>query len=94
MLDAACHVMPDAWKSGKLQRSDAVVFARYDEANTQEEVRDGVARDLRGNQSEITVGLSFFPVEDLVIKADCQMRDDESRAGLPERFNVGIGWRF
>jgi hypothetical protein len=29
----------------------------------------------------------------LVIKADYQIRDDEA-SGLPERFNLGIGWSF
>jgi hypothetical protein len=29
-----------------------------------------------------------------VIKADYQLRDDESAEGLPERFNMGLGWSF
>ena len=88
------HVMPDAWKSGKLEHSDAVVFARYDAADTQKDMPDGVAADPHGKQDEITLGVSFFPAQDLVLKADFQIRDDDSPEGLPERVNVGIGWRF
>ncbi len=94
MLELAYHVLPEAWKSGKLEHSDAIVFARYDDADTQHEMPSGVAADPRGAQNEITLGLGFFPVENLVIKADYQIRDDDSAAGLPERLNFGLGWRF
>lgn len=93
-LEAAMHVMPDRWKTGKLEHSDLVAFARWDMADTQKDMPSGISADPRGKQSEWTVGLSFFPVENLVIKCDYQIRDDDSADGLPERFDVGIGWRF
>jgi hypothetical protein len=92
-LEAARHVMPEAWKSGKLEKADLVAFLRYDAIDTQKELPGGTVRDPAGEREEITFGLSFFPTTGLVIKADYQIRDDEA-SGLPERFNLGIGWSF
>jgi hypothetical protein len=54
----------------------------------------GVSPDPAGRQDEITFGVSFFPTTNLVLKADYQIRDDDTAAGLPERFNLGVGWSF
>ena len=72
---------------------EVALFARYDEVDTQKDLPTGVASDPRGRRSEWTVGVSWFPVRNLVIKADYQMRDDDA-AGLPERVNLGLGWSF
>ncbi len=93
-VEAARHILPEAWKHGRLEKADLVAFARYDAVDTQASMPDGVPRDPKGNRDEITVGLSFFPTTGLVLKADYQMRDDDSPEGLPERFNLGIGWSF
>ena len=49
----------------------------------------GVAKDPAGDRSEITLGLNFYPIPNVVIKADYQVRD-----GLSNLFNLGIGWEF
>ncbi len=93
-VEAARHVLPETWKSGRLEKADLVAFLRYDSIDTQKEVPDGVSRDPRGIRDEITLGLCFFPTTGLAIKTDYQIRDDETSSGLPERFNLGIGWSF
>ncbi len=72
---------------------DWIGFVRYDDIDTQKDMPTGVAADPAGRQNEWTVGVSYFPVENLVIKADYQMRDDDG-GGLPERANLGLGWSF
>ena len=52
------------------------------------EAEDAAKRD------EWTFGVSYWPVPSVVVKADYQLRDDESAEGLPERFNMGLGWSF
>lgn len=93
-VEAARHILPDSWKTGRLQKADAVAFVRYDDLDTQASMPEGVSRDPAGDREIVTMGLSFFPTEGFVLKADYQIRDDDTPAGLPERFNVGLGWSF
>lgn len=93
-VEAARHVFPDAWKSGKWEKADLVAFARYDDVDTQASMPSGVAADPEGDRNIVTFGLSFFPTTNLVVKADYQIRDDDTPNGLPERLNFGIGWAF
>jgi hypothetical protein len=93
-VEAARHVMPEDWKTGRWSKADLVAFLRYDRADTQAEMPTGVSPDPAGRQDEITFGMSFFPTTNLVLKADYQIRDDDTAAGLPERFNLGVGWSF
>ena len=81
--------MPDAWKAGKLDRADAVVFARFEDYDTQSEVPAGVTKDPDAAREEITAGIAFFFTEQLVIKADYSIRDKQD-----DLFNLGLGWSF
>jgi len=93
-VEAARHILPESWKSGRHARADAVAFARYDRVDTQASMPSGVPADPEGKRDIVTLGLSFFPTTNLVLKADYQIRDDDTSNGLPERFNLGIGWVF
>lgn len=93
-VEAARHIMPASWKTGRLEKADLVAFVRYDSLDTQKEMPNGVARDPAGERDIITFGFGFFPTTGLVIKTDYQARDDDSTEGLPERFNIGLGWSF
>lgn len=92
--EAAYHFWPEHWKDGRLAKSDAVAFVRYDDVDTQSEVPSGATRDPRGTRNEWTVGLSFFPTTGVVLKADYQIRDDDSGTDLPEQLNLGLGFSF
>lgn len=93
-LSAGYHFWPDSFKKGNLPRSDAVLFVRYDDYNTQEKMPPGVFENPEGNRSEWTFGLNFYPIPNLVIKADYQIREDKSNKDLDDLFNLGIGWQF
>jgi phosphate-selective porin len=93
-LEGAYHFWPDEWKTGRLERSDATVFVRYEEYDTQYKMPSGIAKDGSKNIDEITFGVNFYLTPDFVIKADYQIRDDASGSDKNDLFNVGLGWTF
>jgi len=62
------------------------VFARQ----ASEDIYDGgdVERDTT------TVGVSYYPHPDVVIKVDAQEQDADSDANAADSVNVGLGWQF
>lgn len=93
-LEGACHVMPEGWKAGKLEKGDLVAFVRFDSVDTQYKMPSGIASDPAGDRTEWTIGVTFFPVSNFVVKADYQFTDDKSATNPPNRFNLGVGWAF
>ena len=93
-LEGAYHFWPEAWKTGKLKKSDAVAFVRYDDFDTQYKMPSGVAKNPAGDRSEWTFGVNFYLLPNLVLKTDFQIRDDDTSADLEHLFNLGVGWQF
>ncbi len=93
-LEAGYHFWPEAWKRGKLAKSDAVVFARYDDFDTQFKMPSGVARNPAGDRSEWTFGVNFYLTPTFVLKADFQIPEDATGSDLDKKINLGVGWQF
>jgi len=93
-LEGAYHYWPDEWKAGKLAKSDATVFLRYEDNDTQHEMPSGVSENSAGDRTEWTFGSNFYLTPNLVVKADYQIRDDDSGDDLDDLLNLGIGWAF
>ncbi|MBP2678998.1 MAG: Phosphate-selective porin [Deltaproteobacteria bacterium] len=93
-VEGGVRVFPDAWKKGKLAKSDAAVFVRYEDFDTQHRMPDGVAKNPAGDRREWTFGASFYLTPTLVAKGDVQFRDDASGNDLPTLINFGLGWQF
>jgi hypothetical protein len=93
-LEGAYHFWPDEWKTGKLEQSDATVFVRYEEYDTQHKMPSGIVKDKTKDVEEITVGVNFYLTPNFVIKADYQISDDASGSDRDDLFNLGIGWMF
>jgi hypothetical protein len=93
-LEGAYHVFPETWKKGKLAKSDAAVFVRYEDFDTQYRMPDGVAKNPAGDRKEWTFGVNFYLTPTLVAKGDVQFRDNASGKDLPTLINFGIGWQF
>ena len=93
-LEGGYRVFPESWKKGKLAKSDAAVFARYEDFDTQHRMPDGVAKNPAGDRREWTFGANFYLTPTLVAKGDVQFRDDASGMDLPTLVNFGIGWQF
>ena len=92
-VEAGYHVMPEAWKTGRLKSSDIVVSVRYDKHDTQHKMVAGDLANPDYDRNDWTVGLSFLPVPNFVVKADYQIR--ESQGAEPDNLiNFGMGWQF
>ena len=87
--EAAYHVFPDCWRTGKLDDADAVVFARFEDYDTQDKVPAAVVPNRAGDREEVTAGLAFFLTHQFVLKADYTWRDDQ-----PDLWNLGMGFAF
>jgi hypothetical protein len=69
-------------------------FFRYEYYDTQYEVPSGFAgNDARAIEIH-TVGFSFEPIPQVVIKADYRSRGAEGGDKLPDEFNLGMGFVF
>ncbi len=68
-------------------------FFRYSYYDTQRDVPSGFSSDKSKEIEIFTVGLSFQPISRVVIKADYRNRVAKS-GGLPDEFNLGVGFVF
>ena len=93
-VEGAYHVMPEGWKSGKLERSDLVAFARFEDYDTQESLPPGATANPAAARQDVTVGVTFFLTPQVVLKADYQFLDDDTELGVRDRLNFGLGWRL
>lgn len=93
-VEGGYHFWPEGWKRGKLVRSDAVVFVRYDDYNTQHKMAEGIAANPAGDRNETTMGISFYPIPTLVVKGDYRIRNDGTTNRLDDLWALGVGWQF
>jgi hypothetical protein len=70
-----------------------IPFARYERYDTQKEVPAGFRRNPANDVSSLTVGLSFKPIEHIVLKADYQDYNNAAHSGV-DQLNVSIGYIF
>jgi hypothetical protein len=68
-------------------------YMRYEQYDTQARVPTGYDRNPENDVRELTVGLSFKPIDQLVLKADWQQRRDAARTGV-NQWNVALGYIF
>ncbi len=75
------------------QRNDMSLtpFVRYEKYNTQSRMPAGFAADPANADRVTTLGLSFKPHPQVVVKADYQKFRDNS---ANDRFNLGLGYMF
>lgn len=93
-IETGYHIMPEAWKTGKLSKSDLVAFVRYDEQNTQHKMPAGVSANPARDRYDWTYGLAYYPVPNLVLKADYQMLEAEGPTDPANMINLGVGFQF
>ena len=93
-IEGAVHVWPECWRYDRMRRADAVLFARYDDFNTQYRMPAGVTENGAGNRDEWTFGITFLPVPTFAVKFDYQVPNDATANNLANRVNLGLGWQF
>lgn len=87
--EVAYHFLPVLYKDTK---KDMVVFARWEGVNTQKEVASGTV-DPVNDRKIFTYGLAYYPISDVVVKADVEMWKDAS-GGKGDRFNMALAYMF
>ncbi|MGE5276729.1 MAG: hypothetical protein ACM3SU_07025 [Acidobacteriota bacterium] len=80
-----------ALKAGS--RSALWAFLRYEEYDTQKSVPAGYERNPANDARELTAGISFLPIDRLVLKADWQQRRNRARTGV-DQWNIALGYIF
>ena len=68
-------------------------FVRWETIDTQNELPAGFSKGGSRERDLLTIGLSFKPIDQLVIKADWRNEDDQAGTGV-DQFNLGLGYIF
>ncbi|HEV8336960.1 MAG TPA: hypothetical protein VGR67_11120 [Candidatus Polarisedimenticolia bacterium] len=85
-----------AWDILSLRAASSVSlipFVRYESLDTQARVPAGFSADPGNDRRILTMGLSWKPIAQIVVKADYQNASNDAGTGLDE-FNLGLGWIF
>lgn len=70
-----------------------VPFIRHEVMNLQHDRAQAVADDKSLERTNTTIGISFFPHEQVVFKADYTLNKNEDTTGVDE-FALGLGYNF
>ncbi|MFQ5670387.1 MAG: ABC transporter C-terminal domain-containing protein [Acidobacteriota bacterium] len=68
-------------------------FVRHEEFDTQAEVPSGFLRDPARDVELWTFGMSYKPIENVVLKLDFQNQDNRAGTGT-DQWSLAIGWLF
>jgi hypothetical protein len=89
-LEAAYDVLelvaPDTEQS-------VVAFLRYEDFDTQKSVPTGFTADPANERQVTTVGVAYFPIPDVAIKADLENWEDGADND-GSRFNLAVAYQF
>jgi hypothetical protein len=70
-----------------------IPFVRYEQYDTQAEVPVGYERNPENDVKEVTVGVAFQPIPQLILKTDWQQRHNAAKAGVSV-WNASLGYVF
>ena len=68
-------------------------YVRLERINTQARVPVGFESNPANDEAIVTVGAQWLPIQQVVVKADYQFRDDEANQGV-NQFNLALGYVF
>ncbi len=68
-------------------------YVRYEQYDTQADVPAGYERNPANDITEWTFGLGFQPIDQIILKADWQLRENEADTGV-NQWNVALGYVF
>ncbi|OUS02555.1 hypothetical protein A9Q86_03370 [Flavobacteriales bacterium 33_180_T64] len=87
-VEAAYNLLPLA------KEQQLYAFARYEDFDTHASVDGGLMKNDSYDRNEWTFGLSYKIAPGAVVKADYQIKDNETDADVPNQLNVGLGVWF
>ena len=74
-------------------RQRFIPFARYERYDTQSEVAAGFERNPANDVHALTLGFNYYPIDQLVLKANILRVRNQARTGQNE-FQIGLGYVF
>jgi uncharacterized small protein (DUF1192 family) len=74
-------------------KQDLVVFCRFENLDTQQEVASGLPTDPLADLTVKTCGVQYAPIRQVVIKADATNFNDPGQQSV-DQVNLGLGWVF
>ncbi|HET8946098.1 MAG TPA: ABC transporter C-terminal domain-containing protein [Candidatus Polarisedimenticolia bacterium] len=74
-------------------KQDLVVFCRFENLNTQQEVASGLPTEPLADLTVKTCGVQYAPIRQVVIKADATNFNDPGQQSV-DQVNLGLGWSF
>ncbi|HEX7253804.1 MAG TPA: hypothetical protein VF376_13055 [Thermoanaerobaculia bacterium] len=74
-------------------RMGLLPYVRYEQYDTQASVPTGYERNPANDIHELTLGLAFKPIDQLVLKVDWQERRDAAQTGV-NQWNFALGYIF
>ncbi len=74
-------------------KTKLVPFLRYEAYDTHKKVGSSFTKDLSKDRNNLVYGLSFFPTNEIVFKADYTRSRNKAKTGT-DSWNLGFGWNF
>jgi hypothetical protein len=74
-------------------RLSLLPYARYEQYDTQAAVPAGYSRNPENDVQQLTVGVAFQPIPQLILKADWQQRHNAAKTGV-NVWNASLGYVF
>ncbi len=68
-------------------------FVRWESLDTQERVPAGWSSNPKNDRDFLTLGMSFKPIENIVLKGDWRRARNEARTGV-DQWSLGLGYIF
>jgi hypothetical protein len=90
-VEGAYHLLPLLIPD---TNQDVVVFVRWEQFNTQEEVPSGLDPDPANDRTIITFGGVYYPIPQVALKADFERWKDDAPDSTGNRFNLGLAYMF
>ncbi len=74
-------------------RAALLPFVRYEQYDTQAQVPSGYARNPENDRTDLTLGLAFRPIDQIIFKADWMQRHNAAQTGV-NQWNMSLGYIF
>lgn len=78
---------------GRQTAQQLIPYIRYEQLNTQNRVPAAFASDPANDQRIVSLGLSWKPIPNIVVKGDYQIHRNDANTGV-DQVNVNLGYLF
>ncbi len=87
------HAGYDVLRTAAGTAHQLIPFVRYERVDTQRRVPEGFAADPANDRTIVTLGVSWKPIPNIVVKGDYQWHRTDARTGV-DQLSIGMGYVF